>query len=465
MTPYEKVGFIVLTAKQISVCLLSALALDDLRATAFSCWYSMLISLEEEDVEALIETTFFIIGQYWSFFDEDTQEKSKTLLQYLTSNHGEVLDNTVDKLPSLSHISELASFRKTLDTRRRVLDKRVAFALFIERIRHENSGVVEMGLFELAQYLNKNQGYLQASAVSEQPDSVVPDLVRALLDCAAKYNGINSDVARLCAQCIGLVGCLDSNRLETVREQREFIVLSNFSDAEETTDFVAFILEEVLVKSFVSTTDSDLQGFLSYVMQELLEKCDYKAAVALQGNGCERIYGKWLSMPESVRDVLIPFLTSKYKLAPMPQAKTEYPFFRAGRSYANWLRQFTLDLLHKGQNLFAELIFDPLCRAIRVKDLSVAIFLLPYVVVHATLGQKCKQHEKDAIWNELLIILKKEVPADASYVEREDRKLFCEVSTPNNARYSSLTSSGRLPSHRLCYEVAAIEEVCSTKRG
>ncbi|KAK7740732.1 serine/threonine-protein kinase M1 [Cytospora paraplurivora] len=385
------------------------------------------IARPQEDVEALIETTFFIIGQYWSFFDEDTQEKSKTLLQYLSSNHGEVLDNTVDKLPSLSHISQLASFRKTLDARRRLLDNHVAFALFIERIRHENSGVVEKGLFELAEYLNKNQGYLQASAVSEQPDSVVPDLVRALLDCAAKYNGINSDVARLCAQCIGLVGCLDSNRLETVREQREFIVLSNFNDAEETTDFVAFILEEVLVKSFVSTTDSDLQGFLSYVMQELLEKCDYKAAVALQGNGCERIYGKWLSMPESVRDVLIPFLTSKYKLAPMPQAKTEYPFFRAGRSYANWLRQFTLDLLHKGQNLFAELIFDPLCRAIRVKDLSVAIFLLPYVVVHATLGKKCKEHEKDAIWNELLIILKKEVPADASYVEREDRKLFCEA--------------------------------------
>ncbi|ROW10526.1 hypothetical protein VMCG_01626 [Cytospora schulzeri] len=364
---------------------------------------------------------------YWAFFDEYTQEKSKALLRFLLSKHGEVVDKTVDKLPSLSHISELAEIRRILATRRQPLDNRAIFALYIQRIRHENSGVVEKGLFELSSYLGQNQGYLQASAVSEQPDSVVTDLSRALLDCASKYNGINADVARLCAECIGLMGCLDSNRLEAVREQREFIVLSNFDDAEETTDFVAFILEEVLVKSFVSTTDSNLQGFLSYVMQVLLEKCDFKTAISLQGGDGERIFGKWLSMPESVRDVLIPFLTSKYKLAPMPQAKTDYPIFRAGRSYANWLRQFTLDMLHKGQNQFAEIIFDPLCRAIRVKDLSVASFLLPYLVVHVTLGENCTHQEKDAVWNELLSILKQDVPENASYTEREDRKLFCEA--------------------------------------
>lgn len=407
----------------------------------------MLTNLEEEDVEALIETTFFIVGQYWSFFDEHTQDKSKALLHFLSSNHGEVLDNTVDKLPSLSHINELADFRKTLEKRRQPLDSRASFALFIERIRHENSGVVEMGLSELSGYMSQKQGYLQASAVSEQPDSVVTDLSRALLDCASKYNGINADVARLCAECLGLMGCLDSNRLEAVREQREFIVLSNFDDAEETTDFVAFILEEVLVKSFVSTTDSNLQGFLSYVMQELLERCDFKAAVGLQGQQGERIYRKWLGMPESVRDVLIPFLTSKYKLAPMPQVKTDYPVFRAGRSYANWLRQFTLDLLHKPQNLFAQIIFDPLCRAIRVKDLSVAIFLLPYLVVHVTLGDKCTKQEKNAVWDELLIILKQDVPENASYTEREDRKLLCEVRNHHDAKWLPLTCTGRLSSH------------------
>lgn len=393
----------------------------------------MITNLEEEDVEALIETTFYIIGQYWSSFDQATQEKSKTLLRLFLSKHEEVLDSTIDKLPSLSHIAELAEFWKKLEARRSPLDSRNAFLVFIQRILHENAGVVQQALLELAAFLRQHQGYLQTSALSEQPDPVITDLSRALLDCTSKYNSINRDVSRLCAECIGLMGCLDSNRLNTVREQREFIVLSNFVDADETTNFVAFMLEEVLVKSFVSTTDVSLQGFLSYVIQELLDKCDYKEAVALQGGDeqSERIYRKWLAMPESVRDVLAPFLTSRYRLAPMPQHTVDYPILRAGRSYPNWLRQFALDLLNKGQNLFANILFEPLCRAIRVKDLSVAIFLLPYLVVHITLGELASAQEKDAVWNELLLILQQDVPENASHTEKEDKKLFCEV-RPNS---------------------------------
>lgn len=419
----------MLIGPQISVCLLSALKLDQLRTDAFTCWYSMLTHMEEEDVEALIDTTFFIIGQYWPSFDQATREKSKSLLRFLLDDHAAVLDCTMHKLPSLSHIGELSEFWEKFDARRTPLDSRNTFSVFNQRILHENAGVVQQGLNELSDYLRQHQGYLQTSAISEQPDPVVTDLSRALLDCASKYNGIDANVSRLCAECIGFIGCLDSTRLESVREQREFIMASNFEDAEETTDFVGFILEEVLVKSFVSTTDTNFQGFLSYVMQELLERCDYKAAVALRASGdqSERIYRKWLSMPESVREVLIPFLTSKYTLAPMPRVNAEYPILRAGRSYFNWLRQFTLDLLHKAQNLFAVIIFEPLCRAIRVKDLSVAIFLLPYLVVHVTLGKESSMAEKDAVWNELLIILQQSVPETASYSEKEDKKLFCEV--------------------------------------
>ncbi|KAJ4386405.1 serine/threonine-protein kinase M1 [Gnomoniopsis smithogilvyi] len=354
---------------QISVCLLSVLPVDDLRSASFSCWMSMLIHLEAEDVEALLETTFIIIDQYWSSFEQEAREKCKSLLSYLLKHRGDVLDHTLNKLPSLSHISDLSELWKQLVGDRSPLDTRGAFIVFMERISHENSGVVERGLVELSEYLRLHQDYLQTSALSEQPDPVVTDLSRALLDCASKYNGVNAGVSRLCAECIGFIGCLDSNRLETLRVHRDFIVLHNFTQAEETTDFVAFLLEEVLVKSFVSTSDVALQGFLAYVMQELLERCDFKAAVAIQGASpeAERIYRKWLDISESAREVLAPFLTSR------------------------------------GQNLFADIIFEPLCRAIRVKDLSIAVFLLPYLVVH------------------------QDVPENCSNSEREDRKMFCEA--------------------------------------
>lgn len=422
---------LTLTICQISVCLLAILPVEELRSAAFSCWVSMLTHLEAEDVEALIETTFIIICQHWPFFDEELQEKTKTLLGYLLKEHEAVLKSTFHRLPSLGDISDLADlWKKVADRHGGPLDTREAFTVFIERILHENSGVVEKGLLELSDYLRLHQDYLQTSAISDKPDSIVTELTGVVLSIASKYSSTNTSISRLCAECIGSIGCLDSNRLEIAQpEQEDFVVLNNFDDAAETTDFVVFLLENVLVESFVSTTDVPLQGFLSYVMQELLERCDFKTAVAIKGGSTEAepIYNRWLRVSDSVREVLEPFLDSRYRLAPMPNPTTEYPIHRAGRSYPNWLRQFTLDLLHKGQNLFAGIIFEPLCRAIRVKDLSIAVFLLPYLVVHVTLGLEATPEEKDAVWNELLLILQHNVPEHASHSEREDKKLFSEV--------------------------------------
>jgi hypothetical protein len=73
------------------------------------------------------------------------------------------------------------------------------------------------------------------------------------------------------------------------------------------------------------------------------------------------------------------------------------------------------------------IIFEPLRRVIKVKDLSVAEFLLPYLVVHVIIGQESSQEDKDKVLNELLNILKQDLPTEATYMQREDMKLFCEV--------------------------------------
>lgn len=413
---------------QISASLLSALTYDELRRAAFSCWSALLTHMEEEDVEVLIETTFFIIGHYWQSLDDHSKNASRELIAYLLGNHQTVLKEMVNKLPSVAHISELADLEAKLNRIRKPLDNRAAFGLFAERLGHENSGVVQQALRELSDYLQHNQSYLQAAAISEQPDSIITVLYRTLLDCSFKYNGVQSDISSLCAKCIGLVGCLDSNRIETVREQKNFVVLHNFDNSEETTDFVLFLLSEVLVKSFLSATDTSVQGFLSYAMQELLERCDFKMAVAKQGQEGPGVYRKWLSLPETTREVLTPFMTSRYRLNPMTQPKMEYPIFRPGKAYANWMRHFVLDLLQKGQNLFAQIIFEPLCRVIRVKDVSIAEFLLPYLFMHITVAEDSSEMERTNTLNELLNIIKQEPPKHASYIEREEMKLYSEVS-------------------------------------
>ncbi|TDZ36272.1 Protein kinase rad3 [Colletotrichum trifolii] len=425
-------AYVRIARPQISACLLSAMAQDELREAAFSCWAALLKYLEAEDVEVLLETNFFVIDHYWPLFSAGTRATAKELVVTLLKQFNAVIVENIWKLPSLAHITDLADVETQLrDLRQKQpIASRTTFAIFAERISHDNSGVVLQALSELVIHLKQSGGYLQTSAIGQQVDPVVSTLLRALLDCATKYNALQIDIASLCTQCIGLIGCLDSNRVEAVREQKMMVILNNFENADETTDFVLFILEEILVKAFLSTTDTKLQGFLSFAMQELLDRVDITAACAMQKTGMRdgaTIYRKWLALPEGIREILTPFLTSRYLLMAVNVAPTEYPIFRPGKPYGNWMRSFSMDLLRKGQNGHADLVFEPLGRTIRVKDLTVAEFLLPYLVLHVIIGNRSTRKERDNVVGELVGILQHQPAEDAHYTEREDMKLFCEA--------------------------------------
>lgn len=395
----------------------------------------MLINLDSDDVEMMLESTFSTIIQRWEAFDDATRKQAENALEYLFQERKTLLQKTITNLPSLSQFPELARLEKQLSKLRQPSDVGQTFHNFSLRVSHENSGVVLQALVELKAYLRLHQSFLQASAVSEQPDIVVGQLVRSILDSCVKFNESHHDIARLTAECIGLIGCLDSNRVESIRDQREMVVVSNFDDPSETTDFVLFLLEEVIVKAFLSATDTSVQGFLSFVMQELLEKCDFKDICGpnYMRTGDQTanlaIYQKWLALPGSVQATLTPFLTSKYSVRDMNRAETVYPIFRpdnprSEKLYNTWLKTFVLDLLQKPYNVNAEIIFAPLCRAIRIKDISVASFLLPYVILHVIVEGKDQQRQE--IGEELLAVLQYQSTGD-SHTKREDIKLCSEV--------------------------------------
>jgi serine/threonine-protein kinase ATR len=391
----------------------------------------MLKYFDEEDIEALLEATFFIVKRYWSELKPTATTVIGEMLGNLLQKHEHAVQKNITKLPSLSHIEALSNIEATLEAFRPPLALEDKLEVFSQRIGHDYSGVVHQALVDLAPYLRSNQSALYTSAISQRPDSVIATLLRALLDCACKYNGVHIDITRLCVECVGLIGCLDSNRIEAVREQRSIVVLENFEVMEEATDFVLFLLQEVLVPSFLSTTDMRLQGFLSYAMQELLERCEIKSACnnhAAGMTGGSDVYRKWMALPESVREVVAPFLNSRYMVAPMNPQPVDYPIFHPGRLYGNWLRAFVVELLRKGQHPYADMIFEPLARIIRVKDLSTAEFLFPYLVLHVLLGPRSSQAEKDQILGELMHILRHQLSPDASYQEKEDMKRFCHVS-------------------------------------
>ncbi|KAI0204129.1 phosphatidylinositol 3 [Astrocystis sublimbata] len=413
---------------QISACILAAMSHDQLRVAAFSCWASMLFYFEESEVDILIETTFYIINHYWSTFEESSQQLAQGVINFLLEKQAPTIEKYIGKLPSFSHIKQLSDIELKLSKLRSPLDNHTAFLMLAERLYHETSGVVLYALRELAEYLQRHQGYLQASAVSEQTDPIVPDLVQALLSCSSRYNGYHSEISDLCTQCIGLIGCLDPNRIEAARKKSQMILTSNFEDSSQVTEFVFFLLEKVLVQSFVTATDTKLQGFLSYAIQELLDRGSIAEAVKMERlRESEAVYRRWCSLSQAAQEILTPFLTSRFKITPMAPQTIEYPIFGEGRPYTNWIRNITLDCLRRPQHPFASLIFEPLTRIIRVRDLSIAEFLFPYLIIHIILGEEIPERERALVLRELLSVLEHKLPSDASYADKENRKLFCEA--------------------------------------
>lgn len=389
----------------------------------------MIRSLDDEDVGAMLETTFSTIIQNWKVFDSNSRLHAVDLISHILKQRGDLIGDYIEVLPSLQQIPELADLETEFKKLRKEHGIRQDYHNFSLRVRHEHESVVTQALLELKKYLRLHQAFLQASAVSEQPDSVVGELLRAILDSCVKFNGNNHEIACLSAECIGLIGCLDSNRVEAVRESKEIVVISNFDSSGETTDFVLFILEQVFVKAFLSTRDPRAQAFLSYAMQELLEKCDIKEVCLGQRKpaehtAAEALYLKWLKLPESVRQTLTPFLSSSYTLSEMAKSETKYPIFEPSKKYTVWLRAFVLDLLRQPCNTNAMIIFAPLSRVIRIQDTSVASFLLPYVVLHAVVSGTDEQRQD--IQQELLGILSYE-PTE-SHFDRTNSKLCSEVS-------------------------------------
>ena len=346
----------------------------------------MMSLLSEDDIATLVDPTFAIIVRYWDTFHPEIHKKAYHMVGLLLKSHSSMIRDIVHTLPSLANVPVMSKYEDELENLKDELDVKHHFQSFSQRCQSENATVVEIALIELAQYLEKHQYFVHETANSEQPDPIVSKLTRALLDTAVLFSMTNPDIAVLCARCLGMVGCLDPTRIEAAREKREILVLSNFTKDDEVRDFIIFFLREVLVKAFLSATNSRSQGFLAYVIQELLAIGDFEPSIRPKSRDAaiDANYRRWVTLPESVRTLLTPFLDSKYFVtAGVTQPQCIYPLFKLEMTHSQWLRAFTFDLLKRdaGESIIRSM-FSILSRIIRFQDTSIATFLLPFAVLN-----------------------------------------------------------------------------------
>lgn len=336
-------------------------------------------------------------------------------------------------MPSLASIPELADLELSFEALRDRSDIGFQIYRFVGRCQTESEIVVHQALTELSQFLKDHDSFLHRAALTEQPEPVVAELLRTLLDCCVRFSS-SVQIQSLAAQCIGRIGCLDSNRIETVREKNEILVLSNFMRKDETIDFIIFFLHHVLVDAFLSAPNMRAQGFLAWAMQELLKRCDINSAGThrLRNTQGEPSYKRWEELPEITRNTLTPFFSSNYTVkAGNYSARCSYPIFAPATSHGEWLRTLVLDLLQRGTDNNIKQIFSVCSRIIRYQDIAISQFLLPFAVLNLVVSTavQADENQKQAceqLKEELLLILKYPLPHDDRQL-RESILLCSEV--------------------------------------
>jgi len=414
---------------KIRACLQSALELDELRDHAFSAWAALVTTIDEEDLEIMLDHTFAVVVRHWSSFSPESQQRAYDTIAHLLKTHSALVRDKINSLPSLASIPLMSKFESEIARLKAHLDLTGQFEVFSRRCEDKNVAVVEQALRELVPFLETNQGFIHESAVSQQPSPVITQLCRSLLDACTRFNERHFGLVSLCAQCLGLVGCLDPNRVEVVKAQRDILVLSNFEQAKEAVDFVAFLLETILVKSFNSATTGRAQNFLAYVMQELLRFCRFNEVATYRPRASQPDYEyqRWMQIPEYVRTTLTPYLTSSFSITSVASATSalqSYPIFRLGMSHGTWLRTFVFDLLRRGKGDNAQKIFTVLARVIRGHDISIASFMLPFAALNVILGGD--EAEVEGVRGELLTVLEQGID-NSSQVEADNIKKCSEV--------------------------------------
>lgn len=401
----------------------------------------MMNTLEEEEIAALVDPSFALLVQHWDSFNSGIQGQAYEMVDNLMKSHSSMICDIVHTLPSLASIPLMAKFEEQLSALKARMDVKHHFLAFSERCQNENATVVLTALDELTHFLAKHQSFLHETANSEQPDVVVSQLLRSILDTSVLFSSTHPEISVLCARCLGLIGCLDPTRIEATREKREILVLSNFVRDDETNDFVVFFLREVLVKAFLSATNSRSQGFLAYAMQELLSISEIRDAVISRSrDGLQDAnYRRWVSLRESVRTTLMPFTDSKYFVtAGVSQSPCTYPLYSGEMTHGQWLRTFTFDLLKRTVGTGkVQTIFSVLSRIVRFQDISISHFLLPFACLNIIVSGV--DHDRRELERELLQVLLHSLPDQGP---RRDSVILCSQVSAAHARLRTLLSWG-----------------------
>ncbi|KAG0381061.1 serine/threonine-protein kinase M1 [Mortierella sp. AD032] len=427
---------------QIFSPLKMALNIPDLRIHTLRVLKSIVDLLDPIQMDSLLGHLVQSIGDIYLQCNMSAQAIILSILDHL-------LVQSQDKLrlvfPSVGALPTTPEFEKmnTILRRAKAADGfEHQLQGLIDRLGSENSELVRQAVLELKEFLLENEEQLLVMTTSTDQDAngVLSNLFLTLLSEVSRFRGVDSPVPMVCAECLGIIGAIDPDKISGLRPSVTTTVYANLNITEEARDFVCELIAVQLVGKSRSIGDVPSESHWAFTLQELLSFCGitkdvlesepaanlasrnllsqrtsavstpsyYAPSPSVQPprrvtTATKLSKDRWRAFPRPVQEVLELLIDAKYqKTESTAQQDHSSPLFPQFKTFQEWLTRWTLSLISKVTGRNSRDVFQA-CKHVVPYDTDFSLYILPHLVLHVLLeGSERDQRE---IVNEMAAIL------------------------------------------------------------
>ncbi|KAF9908954.1 serine/threonine-protein kinase M1 [Linnemannia zychae] len=311
----------------------------------------------------------------------------------------------------------------------------------IGRLGSENSELVRQAVVELKEFLLENEERLLILTLGkdQEANGLLSSLVMTLLAEVGRFRGLDAVVPMACAECLGIIGAIDPDKISGLRQNVTTTVYAHLNDTEEVRDFIGELITVQLVGKSRLIGDVPSESHWAFTLQELLSICGITKGVLESepaanlasrtllsqrnsaastpsyfasspiGQQSRKLMGpktpkeRWRAFPRHVQEVLELLIDAKYqKTESAAQQDNFSPLFPQAKTFQEWLTRWTLSLIAKVTGRNARDVFQA-CKHVVPYDTTTSLYILPHLVLHVLL-EGSERDQRDIV-NEMAAIL------------------------------------------------------------
>ena len=391
LVQYSSIECVISGLAQISICLQTAMEINEISYTALRCWHLLIKKLEDQELSAVIGGLIAYILQKWPTFNTKMKKLAHELLDDVI-NEKSALIFQINPYIVFSLIQErdfdfdiIKKNNKFAKHAGKVISTTNLIPIFVQNLQSNNLYVVKQTLDDIKIFLERKQVDGREGALNlSRNDSSFNSLLSTLLNTAYKFRVMDNNISKMCSKHISLIGMRDLTKVGNISTTLADRVC-NFNDTEQTINFLIWVTNDILVPSFWGSENPNKQLFVALVMQESLKYCGLHSGeidqVTYKIEDHPDRLAQWNKFNTISKATLTPLLYSRYEARPSDYAPLSYPIYDVNDGYTPWIKTLTLDLIKMGTLQDTKHPLQIFASLMKGDDGYISNFLLPYIVI------------------------------------------------------------------------------------